>query len=118
MRILSGCLIALVAFLCAMLVDCSMAQPDWQPAIVTGKWVKPAWSEFQTTSDGKNSHITTIYHAPEYYISTVVGVKYGDVLVASWDYGRWNSQDRCEVEFRHGRMMNYGFLAIRARENE
>lgn len=107
-------IICIFAFaICALVTDCACAKPEWQNAVVSGRWIKPAWNEVQIHQSGKSTYVTSIYHPEEYLISVRTSTGAGNVAVSAWNYGEWNEGRECEVEYRVGKIMTYGYLSIR-----
>lgn len=106
--------ISIVGFLlCALVTDCTCAKPQWQNAMVSGRWIKPAWTEMQVTQTGKQTTIVPIYHSEEYFVTVTTSGGTGNVMVTAWDYGQWNEGKECQVEYRTGKIMTYGYLSLR-----
>lgn len=100
----------LIAICLVFITDCTCATSEWKAGKVVDKRINPAYTTTSTDSKGR---ISTDYHPPEYYLITDVGWSTGRVSVMSWTYDEYRIGETCDVQFRHGRIMTYGFFAIR-----
>lgn len=110
--IISLCVIG--ALCCAVFVtDCATGEPRWEPGIVTDKIYQPERVHFHSSTD-KNGRTTTstTTDGPDYYVIARVADRAGRISVAQWTYDQYQVGQECYVQFRTGRIMEYGFTSI------
>lgn len=101
--------LAIVLLVAALLTDCTCAKPEWRSGVVSDKIIHPPWVEVHSDKN----HTWTEYHGPDYFVCVEVSGNVGRIHVSSWVYDQWRVGQPCEVQFRKGRIMTYGYLWLR-----
>lgn len=110
MKLLTALIIAGIVLSLVLVTDCTLAAPRWVGGVVTDKIYEPQTVSVSTDSEG---HVSTTTSGPNYYIVVRVNDCAGRVNVTGWQYDQWQRDDEGMVQFRRGRIMDYGFLSIR-----
>lgn len=99
----------LIAVCLLFVVDCTCASVDWRSGSVTDKVIHPGWVEYHHDKDRSWS----TYHPAEYFVCAEVNGRVGRISVTQWNYDQWRVGQSCEVQFRKGKLMTYGYFALR-----
>lgn len=100
---------ALTLLCLSFVADCTCASVDWRSGAVTDKIMQPGWVEYHHEKD----HSWSTYHPAQYFVCAEVSGRVGRISVTQWDYDQWHVGQTCEVQFRKGKLMTYGYFGLR-----
>ena len=107
---------ALAVLTIALVTDCTTGKSEWVPGRITTLWIKPAWTEFTSSGTGRNQSIETHYHPEEYWVGVQTATGSGAVQTWMWKWAGLRVGEDCQVLFKHGHLMTYGYLGIKTGE--